>query len=239
MTDPAPAAAADVREHQFRHLDLSRTAPGEWIEIRADTEPGSLLRKNHLVACVAADDSVVYLRADDAPEEGRPHTFVLARVGRSDSLVRMAWVCSLDGEFRRARIKAGARVPVGSELKTPGLSVVAEKERLIRVPQPAVRGRVYSVNATMEAYGLELNVAAISAFSSELPFPLRTADPVLRAKAFLPASWTERSLEPASLVFLRTRQRGMNATWKVVRWGREEASLINWGKSAKARLEQA
>ena len=72
----------------------------------------------------------------------------------------------------------------------------------------------------------------------ELPFPLRMSDPVLRAKAFLPASWTERTLEPATLVFLRTRQQGLNLSWKIVRWGREESALIKWGQAAKARLEQ-
>lgn len=240
MTDAAPPEVPDVREHQFRHLDLSRTSPGEWVEIRADTAfPGGISRRNHLVACVAADESVVYMRADDAPEEGRPHTFVLARVARSDSLVRMAWVCTLSGEFRRARIQAGGRQSSVGGIDHPSLSVVAEKERLLRTPEPAVRGRIYAVEATVQTDGIELKVPAVSAFSSELPFPLRTSDPVLRAKAFLPASWTERSLEPASLVFLRTRQQGVSVSWKIVRWGREADALIKWGKSAKARVERS
>ncbi|MEK7468948.1 MAG: hypothetical protein AAB074_16355 [Planctomycetota bacterium] len=239
MTDAASPESTDVREHQFHHLDLTRTEPGEWTEIRAGAEPGSAARKNHLVACVAADDAMVYMRADDAPVEGRAHTFVLARVARADSKVHMAWVCSLNGEFRKARIKATVKVPKDSELPTPVLEVRSEKERVFRSPEPAVRGRVYSVSTRMQAYGLELNLSAFSAFSSELPFPLRTSDPALRAKAFLPASWTERSLEPASMVFLRMVHRGMSTNWRVVRWGRGEGALIKWGQAARARVEKA
>jgi hypothetical protein len=233
--------AADVREHQFRHLDLSKTAPGEWIEIRADAAiPGGITRKNHLVACVAATESVAYMRADDAPVEGRPHTFVLARVGRSDSLVQKAWVCTLGGEFRAARIQSGGRkTDAAAGVATPDLSVLAQKKRHLRTPDPPVTGRVYAVEATVAAYEIELKVSAVSAFSSELPFPLRTSDPELRARAFLPAAWTEFTLEPASPVFLRTRQQGMSLSWRVVRWGRNESALVKWGEAAKARVEKA
>lgn len=230
------------RDDEFRDADFTSTLPGDWIEYTGKSNVDRGMQHFHLkMECVAADPETVHFRHVEHSTQS-PGVPSLIHAARADGKILGVWRIDGPSGLERLELRPGTPRTSRPSHFEPTIRVLREREKWFRSPDPAIEGRVYFVESTLATPLPQVPSVSIRmcvAFSSALPFPIRVADSGVRARKFVPASWSENSLEPPALVLMRRIGKGPCLTCRATAWGRSDERLIAWGRTALSRIRPA